>query len=266
MQHSINGIKITSFSIKRCYEKFYKQSTFPLIDNKNYFHYLHLFGIRTSTADSSQPDDFLGGFRVTNINLYESIVGKASLEPSPTNLTRFFDAEARAKGGAAFVREGQHFYRYMGRNFRNWKPYPSFCPSQNTKVYRYLPEQPVIDAWKKTGKPPLSAGFQPELNKLKQGRPSRVKLSDSTDTCIHRSWGKTRFTNDSAGCQITPEYDVLNRLGTWAEEHIKKRYGNAFTYTVFTKEQFIEANTDYNPSFGNQSWLEIFTNLFRFRR
>jgi hypothetical protein len=243
----IDGIPVNSMTIRKCYETYYGSSTFTLIDNKNYFHYLHLFGIRMSTSDTSKLDDFLGGFRVTNLNLYESVVGSASLDPSPSNLQKFFDAEARAKGGTAFVREGQHLYYYIGNKHKKWNPYPAFCPKpdkqgKGAKVYRWMPEQPVITAYQKYGKPPLSAGFEAEMNKLKLGQPSRAKYSDSSDTCIHRAWRKDNLTNDSAGCQVTANYDLLNTLGKWANEHISKKYGNLFTYTVFTKEQFIQAN------------------------
>lgn len=246
---SINNIPINSQTIKNCYERYYKDSTFSLILDKNYFHYLHLFGIRVSTGDSSQPDDFLGGFRVTNLNFFESVVGAASLEPSPQNLTRYFDAEAKAKGGAAFIREGQHTFRYMGRNFNKFAPLPSFCPVVNNqikgaKVYRFLPEQPLIDAWRKDRKPPLSASFDAEYQKLKSGKPSRAKLSESTDVCIHKSWSKTNFVADSAGCSITPDSAMLTNLGNWADAHIKKKFGNIFTYTVFTKEQFLTAQKE----------------------
>lgn len=248
---SIDNVSINSSSLIKCYEKFYKDSTFTYINNKNYFHYLHLFGIRASSSDSSKTDDFLGAFRVTNFNVYDSIVAKASLDPSPTNLTRYFDAEARAKGGTAFIREGQHLFKYMGKNFKNFSGAASFCPVINynakppitgAKVYRYLPEQALITAWQKNRKPPLSATFEQELAKLKSGQPSKVKLSESTDVCIHKAWRSDNLTNDSAGCSVSPDLDALNKIGDWAKEHIDKKFGNAFFYTVFTAEQFLDAN------------------------
>ena len=47
-------------------------------------------------------------------------------------------------------------------------------------------------------------------------------------------------------------HDALNTIGTWADSHIKKKYGNSFIYTLFTKEQFVDANTA-----ASKNWWEV---------
>jgi hypothetical protein len=204
----------------------------------NLFHYLHIWGIRTSTCDTSMPDDLVGGLRINNLNVLESIVSQASTEPSPYFLSNPL-ADARRLGGSAFMVEGQNAYRYVGRSHPKWKPYPSFCPIKSVKVYRWNPSVEEVTALRKAKKP-LSQGFADAVKARK------VKISTSPDTCIHRAWSKDKLYNDSAGCQIIPDYVSLNQLGTWAEAHIKKKYGNVFIYTLFTKEQFIAANKGFD--------------------
>jgi len=103
-------------------------------------------------------------------------------------------------------------------------------------VYRWNPTAQEIST-AKSKKLPLSSFFDAAL------KAGRVKVSTSIDTCIHRSWASTKFYSDSAGCQIFADMKTLNTLGDWATAHIKKGYGNFFVYTLFTKEQFVKANT-----------------------
>lgn len=234
---SVEGININGTSIANCYRKFYPE-TYKQIQDFNLFHYLHLWGIRVSSCNSSTPDDLVGGLRVNNFNVLEAIASQASTEPSPYFITNPL-SDAKKLGGAAFMVEGQNTYRYNGRKHSMWKPYPSFCPTKAVKVYRWSPSVEELKALN-AAKKPISEGFE---EAKKRGR---VKISTSPDTCIHRAWSKDKFYKDSAGCQIIPDYDTLNIIGDWAEAHIKKKYGNIFVYTLFTKDQFVSANKGFD--------------------
>ena len=107
MTYTIDGIPINTKTIMNAYKYWYPY-TYEKILNDNKFHYLYIFGIRVDTCDTSLPDDLIGGIRVNKLNFLELIVSKASTEPSPKNLANLFDAEAIAKGGAAFVKEGEY--------------------------------------------------------------------------------------------------------------------------------------------------------------
>lgn len=231
----IEGIEVNTESIINCYKKYYPE-TYNQIVQKNRFHFLNLWGIRVATCDTSLPDDILGGIRVNNINFVESVSAAASTDPSPKYVQTPVDKSARAAGGTAFVKEGQHTYRYLGKTHPTWKPYPSFCPIKPMVVYRWNPTPEQVLLSKKTKKP-LSSFFEEAL------KTGKVKLSTSRDTCIHRAWSRTSLFADSAGCQIFSDLDALNTLGTWATEHINKKYGNIFVYTLFTKKQFVDANS-----------------------
>lgn len=233
---SIEGVSVNAQSISNCYKMFYPQTSYPQILDENLFHYLHLWGIRVSACDTSLPDDLIGGLRINNFNFLESLIAKGSTEPSPKSLISLYDAEAKARGGAAFVMEGQYLYKYMGSNHGNFKPYPSFCPIEPVKVYGWKASEADIKAWDGGKGRPLSALFE---QAVKEGK---VKLSTSSDTCIHRTWSSKKLWNDSAGCQVIADEGTLKELGVWAVDHQKKGYGKTFTYTLFTKEQFLKAN------------------------
>lgn len=238
----IDGIPVTSDSITKTYRRYYP-NYYKQIADANKFHFLLLWGIRVSTCDTSLPDDLVGGLRVNNLNFWESIVSDASTEPSPALIAKPL-ADAKRLGGAAFVKEGQYGFRYIGTN-HTWRPYPAFCPTKPMDVYRYVPTAAEINAWK-TKKTPLSSVFE---QAVKSGR---AIVSKSPDTCIHRAYSKDKFYNDSAGCQILSNYDSLKTLGKWANDHINKKYGNSFIYTLFTKDQFVTANT--TASFPKSWW------------
>jgi hypothetical protein len=231
---AINGININTTTIANCYKMYYPQSYNRFIQ-KNRFHYLDLWGIRVSTCDTSLPDDYLGGIRINNLNFLELISAAASTDPSPKYVQTTVDSLASRAGGTAYVKEGQHTYNYIGKNHKNWRPYPAFCPTRPMAVYRWNPSPQEIKTAKEK-KLPLSSFFDAAL------KAGRVKVSTSTDTCIHRSWSSTNFYSDSAGCQIFANLKTLDTLGIWANDHIKKGYGNFFVYTLFTKEQFLNAN------------------------
>jgi hypothetical protein len=243
----INGIEVTSTSMLNCYKKYYPKTYQQLMQNK--FDYLELFGIRVSTCDTSLPDDLIGGMKVNNFNFWEVVMSSGSTEPSPYWLKNLM-SDARAKGGAAFVAEGQYVYMYMGKRHGNFKPEASFCPIKPVKVYRWTPTKKEIEDWKNGKGKPLSASFENAV-KTKQ-----VKISLSGDVCIHKSWAKEKFFNDSAGCQILSDTTSLNTLGDWADKHRKKKYGNVFQYTLFTKEQFVSANS------GSSSIFSLLKNLY----
>jgi len=167
-----------------------------------------LWGVRVSTCDTSLPDDIVGGLRINNFNFFESVVSTASTEPSPSWIANPM-SDARRLGGAAFVKDGQYAYRYMGKRHNQFAPYPSFCPIKPMDVYRFTPTQAEVNDWKRN-KIPLSKAFE---QAVKSGR---AIASKSPDTCIHRSWGKERLFNDSAGCQI------LTNSKNWWEVTIPK--------------------------------------------
>lgn len=241
----IENITVDSTSIKRCYKKYYPEY-YESRFTKNKFHYLDLWGIRMSTCDSSKPDDLVGGIRVNNLNFHEIIISTASTDPSPSFIAKPMSG---VTGGTAFVKEGQYAFRYMYRRNGQFSPYPSWCPIKPMDVYRWIPSSADIAAWKK-GQKGLSASFE---DAVKSGR---VTLSKSPDTCIHRAWNSEKLINDSAGCQVLTDMKTLSELGTWSEKHINKKYGNSFIYTLFTKQQFVEAN---EPDFG----LIYFQSLFK---
>jgi hypothetical protein len=244
---SVDGIDINSATIGNCYKMFYP-NTYKRLLEKNRFHYLELWGIRMSTCDTSLPDDYLGGIRINNFNFLEVVSAAASTDPTPKYVGAPVDAAARAAGGTAYVKEGQHTYTYIGKTHRLWKPYPAFCPTRAMPVYRWNPTAQEV-ATAKQQKLPLSSFFDAAL------KAGRVKVSTSIDTCIHRAWSSTKLNADSAGCQVFANLSTLETLGGWATAHIKKGYGNLFIYTLFTKEQFLQAN-------NQKSVVNILYNLF----
>jgi len=244
---SVDGISINAATLANCYKMYYPESYNRLVQ-KNKFHYLELWGIRMSTCDTSLPDDYLGGVRVNNLNFLEIITAAASTDPTPKYVQTPVDSMAAAAGGTAYVKEGQHTYNYIGKNHKTFRPYPAFCPTKPMPVYRWNPSAQDIKTAKEK-KLPLSSFFDAAL------KAGRVKLSTSADTCIHRAWSSKKLHADSAGCQVFADLNTLETLGVWANAHIKKGYGNFFVYTLFTKEQFIKANTQ-------KSVLNIISNLF----
>jgi hypothetical protein len=227
---SINGIDINATTLGNAYKRYYPNEYNDVVNNKLIFYTL-LFGIRTSTCDTSLPDDLIGAIRMNYFANMEVVVSDASTDPSPKNLKTLFDAEARAKGGTAWVKEGQHLYRYYGTNHPTYKPLPSFYPIKPMTVYRWSPSQQDIQNWEKN-KVPLSKRFE------EAKRNGQAKISTSNDTMIHKTWSSDKLWADSAGCQVLRDKTVLKTLGDWASEHLKKKYTDIFTYTLFSAEEF----------------------------
>jgi len=249
------GIPITTTAIVNAYKAYYPQYW----ANTDRMKYLHLFGIRVSTYNTGLADDYLGAIRMVPSmgygNTYEITVGRASLEPAPLWLTKPFDAEARAKGGAAILVTGQHKYFYRIKGIKDsWKSGGcAFCPSTPPPVYRWNPTDSEKAAWRRDNTFPLSRLFEDDLRASRAAgfKNSRVKFSDSRDTCIHTAWrpgtpGSSRsiLYNDSAGCQVMvpSDRDVLKTMCKWAVEHINKGYPQQMTYTLFGADQFYNAN------------------------
>ena len=90
--------------------------------------------------------------------------------------------------------------------------------------------------WNRGKGTPLSTLFEAAVKN------KTVKISLSSDVCIHITWSKEKLWNDSAGCQVLTNDNTLKTLGNWATEHQKKKFGNVYTYTLFTKQQFLAAN------------------------
>jgi hypothetical protein len=236
MTFRVEGIPITAQTIMNAYKMWYPEVYQDLV-GENKFKYLYLWGIRVSTCDTSLPDDLVGGIRVNNLNIAEIIVSKATTDPTPKSLVTLHDAEAKQKGGTAFVMEGTHPYKYLRPSEvpSSWKPFPAFPPRRSIPVYRWNPSQQDIKLWKE-GKRGLSASFDEAL------RTGKVKRSNSSDTAIHRTWWKDKLFGDSAGCQALADNQTLVKLGQWAEEHLRMKYPNMMSYTLFNLNQFVSAN------------------------
>jgi hypothetical protein len=235
---SIEGIGVNSDTITNCYKRYYP-NTYNIIQ-QNLYHYLHLFGIRISTCDTSLPDDLVGGMRVGKLGFNEMVLSNASTDPSPKSLIKLFDQEAITKGGTAFMIPGQNVYTYPGPRAGKWGGLPYFCPTKAVRVYRWMPSKEAVAAWKNGSGRPLSELFDAAV------REGKVKISDSSNTCIHKAWSTKKLYSDSAGCQVVTDEKALIKLGAWANDHLKKLYRNTFYYTLFTAEQFVQANRGYN--------------------
>jgi hypothetical protein len=254
MAFTIEDIEVNANNIYNAISYNYP-NTFKGVEDENspLYERLFLFGIRVSTCDTSIPDDILGAMRfMPNRFLsggnWQIIVTDGTTDPSPNYLVpgKYYDAQARAKGGTSWVKEGQFPYRYSGLLDK----YPCFCPvtykengiTKGIPVYRWNPK------------------FVGEKFDI-----SKAKLSESTDCCIHRHWNSQRLINDSAGCQVLKNNALLWQLRDWAFANNKhKTYPKTFVYTLLTKEQFLqgataslnEVSTGYN-TFGNW-WNHLF--------
>jgi len=237
----IDNIQVTPSAILNCYKVYYPATYKKLMQNK--FDYLELFGIRVSSCDTSLPDDLIGGMKVNKLNFWELEMSSGSTEPSPFWVKNPM-SDAKKLGGAAFVAEGQYTYTYMGKSHGRFAPIASFCPTRPVKVYRWTPTSKDIENTKKGI--PLANRFE----QLVKSKSKEITVSKSSDVCIHRSWDDEKFYKDSAGCQILTNRDALNTIGDWADEHKRKKYGNIFQYTLFSKQQFISANSTLNPIFN----------------
>lgn len=254
MGYEIDGIPITAETIANTYSKYYPTQ----FAASSKYNFVNLFGIRVSTSDTSKLDDFVGAIKLssgyTSLDGYEMLVCKASTEPSPLYIAKPFDYESKTKGGAAFLKEGQHIYYFISpRSAKpSWSDYGrncAFCPTNAVPVYRFKPTQNDINLYyqnKKSNKPSISKNFEKNLiyaNTAKKNNNAVPFLSTSGDTCIHKAWSETLYS-DSAGCQVISPSDLptFRNICNWAQQHLNKGYGNTFTYTLFTKQQFRTAN------------------------
>jgi hypothetical protein len=287
----VGGYEVTPTTIINAYKKYYPK-TWDTIASQNKFHFLHLFGIRVSTDNPFVADDIVGGLRITNLNYYEYAISRATTEPGTGALASLYDAEARARGGAAYMKEGQYIYKLLPRrSARYFNPtdksgwiftgkhkfekHAFFCPISPVSVYGWRPDAVVRNSKKETewltthtinGK--IYKGFRDSLNDFKNRRPSSIKDSTSRDTCIHRAWNTSPTgmgRADSAGCQVMKDNLVLNTLGDWAIEHINKMKTEEIPYTLFTAEQFIDAQSTRTTTTTTTTTLnynQIANNLF----
>jgi hypothetical protein len=230
----IHGIEVTGKGIANCIQKYYP-GLIKIAEDTPLFDYVFLFGIRVATCDTALPDDIIGCIRfrpnlILGNNSWELLISEATTDPSPKYLNPkfdekgrpvkwWYDAEAKMKGGTAWVREGQYLYFLRG----DYQGYPSFGPAKPVPVYRWNPSR---------------VGEKFDI--------SKAILSTSNDTLIHRNWsfeyGRKRFFEDSAGCQVVKDNKTLNEMQKWAKRHIQLYKKNSFTYTLLTKEQFINGS------------------------
>jgi hypothetical protein len=286
----VGDIEVNARTLTNAYQMFYP-ATWNQLSSQNLFHYLHLFGIRVSTDDPFAADDIVGGLRITNANVYELANSRATVEPGTSALAQLYDSEARARGGAAYMKEGQNAYYLLPRrnpkkfnknDLSGWElfvnrrphkftPHAFFCPLKPVPVYGWRPDAIVRTTksqkdWLKshTIGSKLYKGFKDSLTDFKNKRPSNIKDSTSRDTCIHRAWssGVGVASSDSAGCQVLKDNYVLNTLGDWAVAHINKGYTNTFIYTLFTAEQFTKANQSRGFTFTLPNFSFTLPKLF----
>jgi len=214
---TIEGKTVTAQGIANALFKYYPSEIQTVINTKLY-GYVMIFGIRVETCDTSAPDDFIGAIRFKwspfGDDNWELLISNATVDPSPYYLSNPM-SDAKSAGGTAWVKEGQYLFYSMGI----WKGEPAFAPVKPIDVYRWNPK------------------FEGE-----EFSAAKAVLSKSPDTLIHRSWSRDKMYNDSAGCQVFKDNSKLELLNKWAMQHKKSKYGNYFSYTLFTKEQFLSAN------------------------
>lgn len=262
MALNIDGIEVNANTVVNAI-KYYYPKTFEFAEKNQAYNYLFLFGIRVSACDTSLPDDIIGAIRyaksATGGGYYEGLISAATTDPSPyyqippvnkvngkcPNATvkspsgkvksvrtepctgnrypnkccSYFDSEARTKGGTAWVAVGQHIYK-LYRNGQLFKGFPAFSPVDEVEVYRWYPSY-VGDVFSE----------------------SKALKSTSTSCYIHRSWWSDKLFNDSAGCQVITDNNLLRKMKDWALAHNKNsNYPKFYTYTLLSKEQFVNAN------------------------
>jgi hypothetical protein len=113
--YSIDNIPITAETIANTYRKYYPTQ----FASTSKYNFVNLFGIRVSTADTSQLDDFLGAIKLSSgystMDTYEMVVCRASLEPAPMWISKPFDAEASLKKVSIFILiEAQEIQNLLG--------------------------------------------------------------------------------------------------------------------------------------------------------
>jgi hypothetical protein len=232
---TISGIPITINSIVKCYEKYYPES-FNKIADISLFHYLHLWSIRLSAYDSKIQYDFTGGLRINNYGFHEITFSESMSEPFSGWVLSEIDSNTKKLGGVPFMKDGQYVYKYLNEDNNIDKNYPVFVPISPIKIQRW-------NLTKKDAEQVFSDEFTSYTifnNALKEGR---IKKSESNknELSIVRAISEKYWANNQAKILVN-DVRVLNNLWNYAKEHIDKKYGNIFMYTVFTREQFLIAN------------------------
>jgi hypothetical protein len=275
---AIDNIQLNGYNVAKAIKAKYPE-TIDLVVNNKLYGYLLLFGIRVSNCDTGMPDDFLGGIvykkGLTGNDYWDIIVTNASVDPSPKFVQPnvYFDDEARNAGGTAWVKEGQYIY-YLAKPCRKgngntnyadcYFSYPAFGPLEAVQIYRWNPKryvckngqlEDIVYNTKCKDKGGLDYVFNAKGEKIPKYEsfdPSQAKLDTTDSTFIHRSWYKDKFWNDSAGCQVFQNVDLLWDLRDWALEHIKlygiKNKITTFTYTLFSRQDFVDGY-NYVPPF-----------------
>lgn len=229
----IEGFDITGQGIANAIDRTYPTGNINLsaIQKNKWYNYLVLWAIRVSTCNTSMPDDVIGGIRlkkdIYGNDYWDILYSDASTDPSPYWLMNPM-SDARLYGGTAWVAEGQYIYGLGPKYFG----YPSFVPLKPVKVYRWKPTQAQIkDA--KAKKIELSAEFEKAKEK------GQIIIGTSDSVFIHRTWTPNSLYKDSAGCQVFANNGSLVTLTNWAIEHKNIYKKNSFSYTLLTKEDFI---------------------------
>jgi hypothetical protein len=245
----IEGIPVISSTIVQAIEYAYP-GTLTTIQNKKLYGYLTLFGIRVNTCDTGQPDDFVGGLRLmpsATGDYWQIELSEASVDPSPKYMKTIYDAEAKAKGGTAWFKEGKYSYALTSKG-----GYPAFRPTKKIPVWRW--NQKINGEYFSQFAYAGNGGGVLLQNGVEVETGNMAIQSDVTDTMIHRSWSRItrdnngniirgKFTNDSAGCQVFENNQGLITIDGWAKKHLKTQgYPNVFMYCLINKRQFYAAN------------------------
>lgn len=269
---SITNIPITSSTIIKCYQKFYP-NTYDLLERRM-FHFLNLWTIRVKEygfpkMNRNSPDstDYTGGLRINNFGFSEITTARCESEPfTGMGIAQKLDATRNKLGGIPYIKAGQYVYeKKQVTKLINGEEVLIETPTE------FIPIQPLnIQRWK------ISDDDNKKLFLLEQTtrqtyeealnsgriRNSKSFLGDISDnreelSILFGSNEKLSYQeiqlNRNLGNIYIPDWKVVNTLGEWANAHINKAYLNIFTYTIFTRQQFLEANSDVIPKDKNSA-------------
>lgn len=238
---TISGIPITINNVVKCYEKYYPES-FDKIADIRLFHYLHLWSIRLSAYDNNIKDDYTGGLRINNFGFHEILYSYSMSEPFSGWVISEVDINTKRLGGVPFLKAGQYVYSYLDIDNNIDTRFPVFAPLRPIKIQRW-----------NLNKEDIQQLFDNSItsttvfdNALKKGR-IRNSESEIGELSIMRVANQNYWSNNKGRIYIN-DTRVLGKIGVFAKEHIEKKYGNVFMYTVFTREQFLIANGFVSPT------------------